>query len=72
MSDAVARLQQEGLPADALDYLQHLSEADQERLAEQVLTSMKQKDEQVDNALNRALEVVPAPLRRAVRKLLFS
>lgn len=72
MQTAISRLTREHLPASALAYLDNLPAAEQERLAEQVLESMKQKDERVERALNRALEVVPAPLRGAVRKILFS
>jgi hypothetical protein len=72
MQTAISRLTQEHLPASALAYLDNLPAAEQERLAEQVLESMQQKDERVERALNRALEVVPAPLRGAVRKILFS
>lgn len=72
MSTAISRLTQEHLPASALAYIDKLPAAEQEELAEQVLASMQQKDERVERALTRALEVVPLPLRGAVRKLLFS
>lgn len=72
MTTALSRLAQVQLPASALAYLDKLPAAEQEQLAESILASMKQKDERVERALNRALDVVPLPLRGAVRKLLFS
>jgi hypothetical protein len=72
MHPAVSRLAQEHLPASALAYLNSLPDAQQSQLAEQVTASMRQKDERIKRALNRALEVIPSPLRRAVRKILFS
>lgn len=72
MASSISRLQQEGLSAAAMGYLNNLPDEQKSRLADQLVASMEAKDQQVDAALSRALEVVPAPFRRAVRKLLFS
>lgn len=72
MTAAIARLEQEGLSAEALAYLNKLPADQRQQLAEQLVTSMEAKDERVEQATSRALDVVPAPLRRAVRKILFA
>lgn len=72
MSSPIETLRQEGLPEQALAYLTALPEEQQQTLAQQVLNTMQKKDERVEKALSRALDVVPAPLRRTVRKMLFS
>lgn len=72
MSTSIEQLAQQQLPEQALNYLNSLPQAQQEALAAQVLSTMQEKDERVERALSRALEVVPAPLRRTVRKMLFS
>lgn len=72
MTTAVQRLAREQLPQAALKYLDHLPQEQQEALAGQLVKSMEEKDARVERALNRALDVVPSPLRGTVRKLLFS
>lgn len=72
MTDAIARLSQEQLPAKALAYLDALPPAHRDQLATTIVASMEAKDARLEKALARALDVVPAPLRRPVRKLLFS
>ncbi len=72
MSTPLQALEQAQLPASALGYLQQLPDEQADKLAQQILDSMKAKDERVERALNRALDVVPRPLRRTVRKMLFS
>ncbi len=72
MSSPIEQLAQQQLPEQAQNYLAALPEAQQNQLAAQVLATMQEKDERVERALSRALDVVPAPLRRTVRKMLFS
>lgn len=72
MSAPIEQLAQQQLPEQALDYLTALPEEQKNSLAAQVIATMQEKDERVERALSRALEVVPAPLRRTVRKMLFS
>lgn len=72
MSAPIEQLAQQQLPEQALDYLTALPEEQKNSLAAQVVATMQEKDERVERALSRALEVVPAPLRRTVRKMLFS
>lgn len=69
---SLEKLEQEQLPAQALDYLKQLPAEQQTALADQLVATMNEKDERVETALSRALDVVPAPLRRSVRKMLFS
>jgi len=72
MSSPIEQLAQQQLPEQALHYLTVLPEEQKNSLAAQVITTMQEKDERVERALSRALDVVPAPLRRTVRKMLFS
>lgn len=72
MSSSLMRLAQEGLPASAVEYLEQLPEDARVQLADQLVASMNLKDSRLEGAMGRALEVVPLPLRGAVRKLLFS
>lgn len=72
MSAPIEQLAQQQLPEQALDYLTALPEEQKNSLAAQIVATMQEKDERVERALSRALEVVPAPLRRTVRKMLFS
>lgn len=72
MSSSLERLKQEGLPDSALEYLNELPDAARTELANQLVASMELKDSRLEGAMGRALEVVPLPLRGAVRKLLFS
>lgn len=71
MGSSLERLKKEQFPASAIAYLEKLPQAQQQQLADQLVDSMTTKDARVDRALNRALEVVPRPLRGSVRKLLF-
>lgn len=68
----IETLAQHQLPEQALAYLKALPAEHRETLAAQVLTTMQEKDERVERAMSRALDVVPAPLRRTVRKMLFA
>lgn len=72
MSSPIEQLAQQQLPEQAQNYLAALPEAQKNQLAAQMLATMQEKDERVERALSRALDVVPAPLRRTVRKMLFS
>lgn len=71
MSDAIAQLKNKGLPSDALAYLESLPAEQQASLADAVLNALNTKDSRVEKAMNNALNVVPGPFRRPVKKMLF-
>lgn len=71
MSDAISTLKLKGLPADALAFLESLPADQAEQLAQAVLAGLHTKDNRVEKAMNNALNVVPGPFRRPVKKMLF-
>ncbi|MEE3320690.1 MAG: hypothetical protein VX258_08365 [Pseudomonadota bacterium] len=71
MSDALSTLKQKGLPADALAFLESLPAEQATPLADAVLAALDTKDNRVEKAMNNALNVVPGPFRRPVKKMLF-
>lgn len=71
MSDAISTLKLKGLPADALSFLESLPADQAEQLAQAVLAGLHTKDNRAEKAMNNALNVVPGPFRRPVKKMLF-
>ena len=71
MSDSISTLKAKGLPADALAFLESLPADQGNRLADAVLAALATKDTRVEKAMNNALNVVPGPFRRPVKKMLF-
>ena len=64
-------LKQKGLPADALAFIESLPADQANTLADAVLAALASKDARVERAMNNALNVVPGPFRRPVKKMLF-
>ncbi|MGB2247837.1 MAG: hypothetical protein ACPH3N_09210 [Alcanivorax sediminis] len=71
MSDSISTLKAKGLPADALAFIESLPDDQGNQLAEAVLAALTTKDNRVEKAMNNALNVVPGPFRRPVKKMLF-
>ncbi|EKF73821.1 hypothetical protein A11A3_11448 [Alcanivorax hongdengensis A-11-3] len=71
MSDSIQSLKNKGLPADALAFIESLPAEQASKLADAVLAAMQTKDRRVEKAMNNALNVVPGPFRRPVKKMLF-
>ncbi len=71
MSDSISTLKQKGLPADALAFIESLPADQANTLADAVLAALASKDTRVERAMNNALNVVPGPFRRPVKKMLF-
>ena len=71
MSDSISPLKQKGLPADALAFIESLPADQANTLADAVLAALASKDARVERAMNNALNVVPGPFRRPVKKMLF-
>ena len=71
MSDSISTLKQKGLPADALAFIESLPADQANTLADAVLAALASKDARVQRAMNNALNVVPGPFRRPVKKMLF-
>ena len=71
MSDSISTLKQKGLPADALAFIESLPADQAKTLADAVLAALASKDARVERAMNNALNVVPGPFRRPVKKMLF-
>ncbi|BAP15533.1 MAG: hypothetical protein AOY29_06720 [Alcanivorax borkumensis] len=71
MSDSISTLKQKGLPADALAFIESLPADQANTLADAVLAALASKDARVERAMNNALNVVPGPFRRPVKKMLF-
>lgn len=71
MSDSISTLKQKGLPADALAFIGSLPADQANTLADAVLAALASKDARVERAMNNALNVVPGPFRRPVKKMLF-
>lgn len=71
MSDSIAALKEKGLPNDVLAFIESLPADKAEQLATLVLQGMQTKDARVEKAMNNAVNVVPGPFRRTVKKMLF-
>ena len=71
MSDSISTLKQKGLPAHALAFIESLPADQANTLADAVLAALASKDARVERAMNNALNVVPGPFRRPVKKMLF-
>lgn len=71
MSDSISTLKAKGLPADALAFIESLPTDQGSQLADAVLAALATKDTRVEKAMNNALNVVPGPFRRPVKKMLF-
>ncbi|WP_287961657.1 hypothetical protein [Alcanivorax sp.] len=71
MSDSISTLKQKGFPADALTFIESLPADQASQLADAVLAALNTKDTRVEKAMNNALNVVPGPFRRPVKKMLF-
>ncbi len=71
MSDSISTLKQKGLSADALAFIESLPADQANTLADAVLAALASKDARVERAMNNALNVVPGPFRRPVKKMLF-
>ncbi len=71
MSDSISSLRAKGLPADALAFIESLPAEQADKLAQAVLAALQTKDNRVEKAMNNALNVVPGPFRRPVKKMLF-
>ncbi|MDX1804362.1 MAG: hypothetical protein R3292_09775 [Alcanivorax sp.] len=71
MSDSITTLKNKGLPAEALAFIESLPADQANALADAVLTALNTKDARVEKAMNNALNVVPGPFRRPVKKMLF-
>ncbi|MCK0154277.1 hypothetical protein MWU49_11235 [Alcanivorax sp. S6407] len=71
MSDSISTLKAKGLPADALAFIESLPADQGSQLADAVLAAVATKDTRVEKAMNNALNVVPGPFRRPVKKMLF-
>jgi hypothetical protein len=71
MSDSISTLKAKGLPAEALAFIESLPADQAEQLAASVLVALQTKDARVEKAMNNALNVVPGPFRRPVKKMLF-
>ncbi len=71
MSDSISTLKAKGLPADALAFIESLPADQGSQLADAVLAALATKDTRVEKAMNNALNVVPGPFRRPVKKMLF-
>ena len=71
MSDSISTLKAKGLPAEALAFIESLPADQAEQLAASVLAALQTKDARVEKAMNNALNGVPGPVRRPVKKMLF-
>ncbi len=71
MSDSISTLKSKGLPAEAMAFIESLPADQGNRLADAVLAALATKDTRVEKAMNNALNVVPGPFRRPVKKMLF-
>lgn len=71
MSDAVEALKAQGYPAEVLGFVEGLPVEQGEALAKAVLAAATLKDERAERSMNNAVNVVPGPFRRPVKKMLF-
>ncbi len=71
MSDSISTLKSKGLPAEAMAFIESLPADQGSRLADAILAALATKDTRVEKAMNNALNVVPGPFRRPVKKMLF-
>ena len=70
-SDSISTLKNTGLPADGMAFIESLPADQASKLADTVLAALETKDARVEKAMNNALNVVPGPFRRPVKKMLF-
>lgn len=71
MSDAIDALKAQGYPAEVLSYVGDLPADQAQALAQAILAAAAIKDERAERSMNNAVNVVPGPFRRPVKKMLF-